>query len=164
MQQVINSKERTQAYFKFLLFFVITMVVVVLAIFFDFYTPTKENKLLKDEVYLQRRQEANQQKFVEKSKRAIALLDSLYISKNNSAQLESQAKEQIKDLEKLQETIGGIYNELDNVVIRNLWTLVERRQTITNLEGSMQKYKDELESCKSQGQQLQSQLAIPRNF
>src|SRR5688572_22615928 len=103
MQQIINSKERTQAYFKFLLFFVITMIVVILAIFFDFYTPTRENKLLKDEVYLQRRQEANQQKFVEKMNRTAILLDSLNISKSNTAELQSQIRGQIEDLQKLQE-------------------------------------------------------------
>jgi chromosome segregation ATPase len=164
MQQVINSKERTQAYLKFLLFFVITIIVVVLAIFFDFYTPTRENKLLKDEVYIQRRQEANQQKFVEKAHRASVLLDSLYTSKNNTEQLRHQLTSTLDDLRKLQENAGGLYNDLDKAVIENLLSLMNRKNTITGLESSIQKYKDELESCKNQGQQLQSQLAIPRSY
>jgi hypothetical protein len=164
MQQVINSKERTQAYLRFLLFFVITIIVVVLAIFFDFYTPTRENKLLKDEVYIQRRQEANQQKFVEKAHRASVLLDSLYTSKNNTEQLRHQLTSTLDDLRKLQENAGGLYNDLDKAVIENLLSLMNRKNTITGLESSIQKYKDELESCKNQGQQLQSQLAIPRSY
>lgn len=164
MQQIINSKERTQAYFKFLLFFVITVIVVVMAIYFDFYTPSRENKLLKDEVYVQRRQEANQQKFVEKMTRAITLLDSLNNSKNYSEQLRFQINAQIDDLRKLQENAGGLYNDLNRAVIENMLALIERKKTITALEGSIQKYKDDLESCKSQGQQMQAQLAMPRNY
>lgn len=165
MQQIINSKDRTQAYFKFLLFFVITVTVVVMAIFFDFYMPSRENKLLKDEVYMQRRQEANQQKFVEKMTRVIAMLDSMNQSKNNTDQLGYQINTQINDLQKLQENAGGLYDDLDKAVIENMQALIERKKTITNLEGGIQKYKDDLESCKSLGQQMQSQLAIPpRNF
>jgi len=164
MQQIINSKERTQAYFKFLLFFVITVIVVVAAIYFDFYTPSRENKLLKDEVYVQRRQEANQQKFVETMTRTIALLDSLNNSKNNPEQLRFQINAQIDNLRKLQENAGGLYDDLDKAVIENMLALIDRKKAITDLEGSIQKYKDDLESCKNQGQQLQTQLAIPRNF
>ena len=163
MQQIMNSKERTRAYLKFLLFFVITMLVVVLAIYIDFCTPSRENKLLKEEVDLQRRQEANQQKFVDKMTRAITLLDSLNNSKNNTDQLRLQIGTQLEDLHKLQEDAGGLYDDLDKAVIENMQALIERKKTITDLEGSIQKYKDDLESCKSQGQQLQSQLAIPRN-
>ena len=163
MQQIINSKDRTQAYFKFLLFFVITVIVVIMAIFFDFYMPSKENKLLKDEVYMQRRQEANQQKFVEKMTRVIAMLDSMNQSKNNTDQLGFQINTQINDLQKLQENAGGLYDDLDKAVIENMQALIERKKTIANLEGGIQKYKDELESCKSLGSQMQSQLAIPRN-
>ena len=164
MQQIMNSKERTQAYLKFLLFFVITVIVVVLAIYIDFYTPSRENKLLKDEVDLQRRQEANQLKFVNKMTRAISLLDSLNNSKNNTDQLRLQIGTQIEDLRKLQENAGGLYDDLDKAVIENMSALIERKKTITDLEGSIQKYKDDLETCKNQGQQLQSQLALPRNF
>ena len=164
MQQIINSKERTQPYLKFLLFFVITVIVVVLGVLFDLYTPRKENKLLKDEVYLQRRQEANQQKFVEKMKQVTTLLDSFYSSKNNGSQLEFQLNAQLQDLQKLQESAGGLYLDLDKAVYTNLLQLKDRKTTITNLEGSIQKIKDDLENCKSQGQQLQTQLAIPRNY
>jgi cell division protein YceG involved in septum cleavage len=161
----MNSKERTQAYLKFLLFFVITVLVVVLAIYIDFYTPSRENKLLKEEVDLQRRQEANQQKFIDKMTRAITLLDSLNSSKNNTDQLRLQIGAQIDDLRKLQENAGGLYDDLDKAVIESMSALIERKVTITGLEGSIQKYKDDLETCKSQGQQFQSQsqLAIPRN-
>jgi hypothetical protein len=162
MQQVINSKERAQAYYKFLLFFVITVIVVVLAIFFDFYMPGKENKLLKDEVYVQRRQEATQQKFVEKMKRAISLLDSMNTGKNNTEQLRLLFTAQMRDLQNLQENAGGLYNELDNAVIQNLNALIEKKNTITDLERSVQRYKDDLESCKNQAP-LQSQAVIPQN-
>ena len=47
--EVLNHKQRNRAYWLFVLFFVITVAVLVSAIFFNAYFPFKENSLLKKE-------------------------------------------------------------------------------------------------------------------
>jgi hypothetical protein len=164
MQQIINSQERTQAYFKFLLFFLITVGVVVLAVFFDFYMPSKENKLLKDEVYVQRRQEANQQKFVDKMMRAVSLIDSMDKSTKDALQLRPQVEALIQDMTILKENSGALYGQLNNVVVKQMNDLLYQKKLTSSMDERINKYKEDLESCKSQAQQLQSQLgALPRN-
>ncbi len=58
MQQVLNTNDRNTAFLKFLGFFVVTVVIVVVAVYFDYRLPTRENKVLLDEVNLQRQQDA----------------------------------------------------------------------------------------------------------
>lgn len=165
MQQVINGKDRMQAYLKFLLFFVITVMVVVLAVYFDFYTPGRENKLLKDEVYVQRKQEANQQKFIDKMMRAVSLLDSMDKSAKDASQLQNQVHVLINDMTVLQENSGSIYGQLNNTVISELNNRLDQKKTISTMEEQMNRYKADLESCKGQAQQLQLQAgAGARNY
>lgn len=164
MQQVINGKDRTQAYLKFLLFFVITVVVVVLAVYFDFYTPGRENKLLKDEVYVQRRQEANQQKFIDKMLRAVSLLDSMDKSAKDALQLQPQVQNLINDMTGLQENSGTMFGQLNNTIISELNNRLGQKRSITAMEEQMNRYKADLESCKGQLQQIPLQGAASRNF
>ena len=165
MQQVINSKDRTQAYWKFLLFFVITVMVVVIAVYFDFYMPSKENKLLKDEVYVQRRQEANQQKFIDKMLRAVSMLDSMDKSAKDARQLKPQVHNLIDEMNGLKENSGTMFGQLNTTVISELNELLDKRDMLTAQEEQMNRYKADLESCKGQAQQLQLQMgASARNF
>ncbi|HLA57996.1 MAG TPA: type VI secretion system TssO, partial [Puia sp.] len=77
MLKALNAKERNQAFLKFLLFFLLTLVLVVTAIYFDFKLPLKENNYLQKEIDQQRQIEHNQENFVNTMNEAVRLLDSL---------------------------------------------------------------------------------------
>jgi cytosine/uracil/thiamine/allantoin permease len=47
--EVLNKKERAKSFLAFLGVFAITIVVIIGAIFFDYYLPWKENSELKGE-------------------------------------------------------------------------------------------------------------------
>ena len=150
MQQVINGKERTQAYFKFLLFFVITVVVVVFAVFFDFYMPRKENKLLKEEVYIQRRQEANQQKFVDKMMRAMSLIDSMDKSTRDAQQLQPQVESLIQDMTVLKENSGALYGQLNSAIVKEMNDLLYQKKMVVSMTENVNRYKEQLDNYKNQ--------------
>src|ERR1700733_10967550 len=103
MQQILNSQERTQAFVKFLVFFLVTVALVMLAVFFNYHLPSRENKMLQDEVDVQRQQDANQQKFVNRMQEAIVLLDSLEVSNTNLEQINLQLNGKIGELAVLQQ-------------------------------------------------------------
>ena len=63
MLQILNSTERNQAFLKFLLFFLITVSLIVWAVYFNVNMPRKENVILKSEVNATRQQESNQMLF-----------------------------------------------------------------------------------------------------
>jgi len=101
MQQVLNNHERTQTFIKFLLFFFITVLVVVFAVFFDFRMPSVENKLLKSEVYDQRQMAANQDRFSNKHQVVTALLDSIERHPENADQIRLEFTNRLTELNNL---------------------------------------------------------------
>ncbi|EGD35167.1 type VI secretion system TssO, partial [Capnocytophaga sp. oral taxon 338] len=46
--EIVNKEQRTKAYWFFVLFFVLTVTIVVVAMFANVHFPFEENKLLKE--------------------------------------------------------------------------------------------------------------------
>src|ERR1700754_2726433 len=98
MSQILNLNERNQAFLKFLLFFLATILLVILAVYFDFRFPTRENKLFSEEIEVQRQVDLNQEKFVATLQDASALLDSLDKQGVNAVQVNLQLGQKLQDL------------------------------------------------------------------
>ena len=98
MQQVLNSQQRTQSFLKFLLFFLITVSIIVFAIFFDFRMPSVENKKLKEEVYVSRQTNNSQEIFANKAMLLATLLDSANRHPEVKAQLSPQISHRLSEL------------------------------------------------------------------
>src|SRR5882762_10373828 len=98
MQQVLNSKERSQAFWKFFLFFLLTVLLVVTAVYFDFKLPFKQNRVLQDEVDLQRQQDRDEAKFVVKMQETIVLLDSLDKTGTSADQINLQLSGKLNEM------------------------------------------------------------------
>jgi hypothetical protein len=128
MQQILNSKDRTQAFLKFLLLFVVTVVLVVVAVYFDYRLPVRENKVLLDEVTLQRQQDVDQAKFAAQMQEVTALLDSMDKPGANMGQLEQQLNGKLNDLNVLRLKENTAYGEIDNAVVDRLIELQERKK------------------------------------
>lgn len=133
MQQVLNTKERTQAFLKFLLFFVITMTVVLIAVYFDFRMPTVQNESLKEEVAMQRQQDANQERFANKMELAVALLDSMEKNPSVAPQLRPQFEVQVTELNALQENGTSTYAKMNTVIISKLIKINELYKNVADL-------------------------------
>lgn len=158
MPQVLNAQERTQAFLKFLLFFVITVAVILFAVFFDFQMPTVQNKSLKEEVYIQRQQDANQERFANKMELTVALLDSMEKNPAMAPQLRPQFEVQVTELNALQENGTTTYAKMNSVIIsklikinelyRNVADLNTKLIRIPQLEKELTECKDDLKSNK----------------
>jgi len=77
MEQVLNAKERTQAFWKFILFFLIAVTAIVIAVFFNYQVPKKQNLILKEKTDLYQAHTTAEEKFVAAMEEANELLDSL---------------------------------------------------------------------------------------
>lgn len=73
-----NKKERTASVLKFSLLFLVTIVLIVVAAFFDFNRlPFKENSILRNKVVIADKELIYQKEFSKKSYEIKALIDSL---------------------------------------------------------------------------------------
>ncbi len=152
MQQILNSQERNQAFVKFLVFFLLTVILVVTAVFFNYRLPVRENKMLQDEVDVQRQQEANQQKFVNRMQEAIVLLDSLDANNTNLEQINLQLNGKIAELAVLQQKDNTLYGKLNKVIVDRFQELQQKQRQLESLSdkaGKLASLQSELEKCKS---------------
>jgi hypothetical protein len=134
MQQILNSKDRNEAFLKFLLLFVITVVLVVVAVYFDYRLPVSENKVLLDEVNVQRQQDVDQAKFAAKMAEVMVLLDSMDKPGANPAQLEQQLGGMLSDLNVLQLKENTAYGKIDKAVVDRLSELETRKKQMASLK------------------------------
>lgn len=118
MQQILNSQDRNQAFFKFLLFFVITLLLVVTAVYFDFRVPSKENDWLRSQLENRQIQEANQAKFVAKMEEVVALFDSLGKSgaNANTDMIFNSINAKIGEMGELQLNDQTMYGRMDKAL------------------------------------------------
>src|SRR5882757_10755206 len=167
MQQVLNSKERNEAFLKFLLFFVVTLILVILAIYFNFRLPVRENKMLQDEIETQRQQDMNQTKFVAKMQEAVILLDSLGKGGPGTEQINLQLNGKLAELSGLQLKDNNIYGKMDKAIVEkfsDLQSLKRRLQTLQEKEDQISRMEAELNNTKTQLIQAQSDLDAYRRL
>ena len=136
MQQALNAKERNRAFLKFSLFFVLTIVLVVTAIYFDFRMPLRENDYLQKEIDLQRQVEFNQGSFVNTMQMVVSLIDSLDKPGTNVAQIDAQLQQRLTELTGLQQKDNSTYGKLDDVIQRRLWDLYTAKKELIRLSDS----------------------------
>ena len=154
MQQVLNNHERTQTFIKFLLFFFITVLVVVFAVFFDFRMPSVENKRLKSEVYDQRQMAANQDRFSNKLAVVTALLDSIERNPETSDQIRLVFTPRLNELNELNTvtesgmtTTGKLNSSLINGLAK-MNDLIKKNEELTKKLKRIEELETQLRECR----------------
>jgi DNA repair ATPase RecN len=153
MQQVLNSKERNEAFLKFLVFFLVTLILVVVAVYFNFRLPVRENKMLQDEIETQRQQDMNQTKFVARMQEAIVLLDSLGKGGPNVDQINLQLNGKLAEIAGLQPKDNNLYGKMDKAIVEKFSELQSAKRTLSALQEKADKIsamEAELNTTKSQ--------------
>ncbi|MCW3162376.1 type VI secretion system transmembrane protein TssO [Chryseobacterium oryctis] len=81
--EVLNKKERSIAFSFFILFFIITVTVLVIAVFFNAYFPFKENSLLKTENIKMKKEMETQERFSFQLEKVKSAVDSIGVPGQN---------------------------------------------------------------------------------
>jgi uncharacterized membrane-anchored protein YhcB (DUF1043 family) len=161
MQKPLNVNERNQAFLKFLLFFSLTILLVVIAVYFDFRMPLRENDYLQKELDMQRQLENNQLNFVSTMQEAAVLLDSLDKQGTDIAQINAQVEQKLTVLAGLQQKDFSPYGKLDEAVVDKFWKLYHAKTALHKLsedETELFKLKGDLNDCKTNLQQDEQAL------
>lgn len=117
MAHVLNQKDRTQAFLKFLFFFLLSTTMIVCAVYFDIRIPVKDNEQLRTQVANYKTQAMAQEKFVKNMDDAKVLIDSLAKPGANTVYLNQQAAAKIRDLADLQYKDSSMYSRLNKNVV-----------------------------------------------
>jgi hypothetical protein len=154
MSSVINSKERNRAFLKFLFFFIISVWLIVGAVYFNMKVPHKENAVLREQVMRYRAQSLAQERFVTSMDQAKVLIDSLKQPGVNSMYLNQQIAGKLRELTDLQYKDSSMYSRMN----KNVLDLYLRYQDATNKVVSMGDLPKQLEDYKTRFEQSQRDL------
>lgn len=153
--EVLNKKERQKAFLAFLAAFIITFSVMLLAVSFNIYMPTAENKLLKAENEMMKREYDYQTNFSVKIDRVRMTIDSI-----NSPKVDNDFQQRLANV-----MIANIYQKIpkdttenkklyNNVILaykniidykKQIRSLTHNSHLIDSLNQSAKTYKEELE-------------------
>ncbi len=134
--EVLNKRERSKAFSLFILFFIITVAVLVTAILFNAYFPFKENSLLKSENEKMKKEMDIQDKFSFQLEKVKAATDSIGVVGQNDFFNEKLALSILADMYK-QLPKDTLKNKvLYNNAIIGYKDLIDAKKQVKQLSGN----------------------------
>lgn len=165
MQQILNSQDRNQAFLKFLLFFLITIILVVIAVYFNFRIPVKESNYYKTELERKRSQDSAQARFIAKLEEVGPMLGKLDSSGKLDNLLPQQIDKVIGQLDETKSNSNDLYSKSNKAIVDKFQVLktkiVESRESKNDAE-RISKLKSLLDKCFEDLKGLPSQVLEAR--
>ncbi|MCS3870657.1 hypothetical protein J3D55_003573 [Chryseobacterium ginsenosidimutans] len=165
--EVLNKNQRRSAYWFFVLFFLLTVSVLVTAVFFNAYFPFKENSLLKNENAKMRKEMETQDKFSFQLEKVKLAVDSIGAPKQNDFFNEKLALSILADMYKQlpKDTLKN--KNMYNNTIMTYKDLIDAKKQIKQLSGN-QVLMDSLStinvSLKAEYDKMKTDLAVCRQL
>ena len=168
MPHVINSNERNQAFIKFMIFFLITTILVVSAVYVDFRGLPRERQRLLEREFANHRSEIQvQRQFVMVMERAKTLLDSLENSGKDRPKVEALLTGKLNDMQSIKLVDTSLNGKLNNAIFdsfielqqlkRELGELRTLPSTVAELNAQLKDALRSLDDFRSRSQQLPEQ-------
>ncbi len=166
MQKPLNTKERSNAFWKFFFFFLLTVAMVTTAVYFDFRLPYKENEILKEKVENIRLQSMAQEKFTNNMLQAKALIDSIGKPGVNVKYIGDEVSNKLTDLRNIHIGDSSLVGSLDKVVISVFLDYNKLKSEMINLTDAQSQIADltsRNDRLNAEKNQLQRDLDLYRN-
>ncbi|MGJ8667129.1 MAG: type VI secretion system TssO [Patiriisocius sp.] len=159
-----NSKDRRSAFLKFLGLFIVTVGMIVAAVYFNFKVPNKENDLLRAQSKFINEETAFQNNFYTEMEKVKSMIDSLDVP---GAQVDYESKlisSKLVDMQKSLPTKDSTYlYDMHSSIVQMYVELMDNKQKLRSLsdaEGTIQEYKEAYESCRQDLKQAERELRI----
>jgi hypothetical protein len=134
MQPVLNSKERNIAFLQFLVFFLITVALIVGAIYYNFQTDNENNKILRARLDKYESGIEKQKRFVALMGETKVLLDSLSKPRTNTLLLDLMLEPKLKELSNLRQMDTSLYGKLDYAILESFFQLRQGEKDMARLQ------------------------------
>lgn len=118
MEQVLNAKERNIAFWKFLGFFLITILLVVGAVYFNYGVQAKETTNLRTLIKTSRQQTLAQENFLILMQDAANLIDSLAKPGVNREFISQMANRKLVDMTNQVKGDSSLYGKLNLTIVK----------------------------------------------
>ena len=161
-----NRKERTNSFLKFLAIFIVTVSMIVVAVYFNFKIPEKENKLLREQAKVIDKEMEYQSNFFAEMRILKEMIDSLDVPGQNMSYQNSLISTQIVDLQKNIPPKGSSHvYDMHMAIIQlyvELQTATDKLHSLRDAEGTIAEYKEAYENCKEDLIEADRELYIAR--
>lgn len=155
MKHVLNARERNHALIVFVLSFIVTVGLIIGAVFFHTLVPENENALLREKIKDFELQKDEQQPFTEAVEEIRELTDSLQKIGEINPLVKSAIEQHLRDMNNpghkerdLYKTINtNIFNFLYDYTVMNeqIISLKEKQSRVEYLEEELIKFKDKVD-------------------
>jgi hypothetical protein len=135
MHYTLNSKERNAAFFRFFASFLVTIVFIVGAIYFNFRLPIKQSEHLKETIYKQQKQDIYQEKFAFQVNEVKKYIDSLDKEGSDAHLTGSQLSSRLEKLQGQLSTDNKFAN-MNQVIVETFYELIQAKQNVKELTKS----------------------------
>ncbi len=165
-----NKSERKSAFLRFLLFFIITVSLIVLAVYFGTRVPVKENNKLREKLEAYEMQDKTRDEIMAKIKIAYSLLDTVNIAGLHTDIIDGRISQTIKEIDaavsKVETGNKSMYEKIikalndrqyDKKMLRSTADFDERLVEKDRLIEQITKNRD---SWKERSEQLQQQIMM----
>jgi hypothetical protein len=151
-----NTKERNTAFIKFILLFIVTTGLIVLAVFFGYRTPLKENVYLREKIKKMETQIGEERQFVFRMNKIKGLIDSMDMPNVNADYLQQLIDSYLADIQnsvpqddttfrkKMYSNTIQSYLELKTAK-HSLFKMKDVKMTMDECSQLLDKYKSDLE-------------------
>ena len=164
----LNKKERKKAFWKFLAFFIVTILFVMGAVFINFDIPQEQKKLLAKENKILNRELDFQTDFSKGIRDVKAMLDSINQSGQNVMYLEQLVNTKLAGInQSIPDGDSLRQRKLYNHVIQSLLALQESKRKLRDLQNAqklIQKYKKNIKRYKEALEQTEEDLSLCRQL
>ena len=151
----LNRRERVYSFCWFLLLFVLTNILLLVAVFFNYQIPEKENKMLKMEVEKYRKEHLFQQSFHEKIGEITNYLNIVNAPQQNAVYIDQIIAASLADARNKVPKSSANFPFYDNI-IQALLSLQQSKQQLRALQHSQ----EEILSLKDKVNQLTESLDL----
>ena len=163
MTPILNAKQRNEAFVKFISFFIVTLAIIVAAVYFDYQLPLKDNEILRAKIRSYENQIYNQQQFIAGMETAKKLTDSIGKSEQFNALLDQEAARQLEALKSPLYQDSTIYATMNKDVFSVFYDYYELNKRLLQLKDETkqaEKLKQDLTQCQANFTDAQRTIAV----
>ena len=171
--EALNTKERNDAYASFLVFFLITIALLLLAVFFAYQVPFKENERMRSQLKRYDHETEFMNSFLVKMTETKGLLDSVNLPTAQAPVIDGKIAEQIKQMGSM---VSGdsirdkrVYENIIQTVIglqdakKLLRTSSATETDLGSVQQQLNDLRMQLNLCEQQKTQMQTTLMMYQN-
>lgn len=165
MEHLLNAKLRNQAFGKFIVFFVLTIGIIVTAVYFDFSIRSKETNLLREKIRNFENQMYHQEQFIVLMDTAKNLIDSMGKSAQFNPLLDREIADKLKTIRNSGDQGKGIYGTMNKEIFNLFYDYSELNKKLLQSKNAIQqveKLKNELGQSETRRIEAERSLDIFR--